>query len=126
MKCGSYRGEDAARRPASRLLCASHVSGSATVRRDFHQLWRAKWQGGGFFHRRGLARVAARHGSAPLARLARAIMGLELGPPWSRWLTDSLLDLLRNLSPEVSRDAVDALDGGNAALRPHSGHIRQE
>jgi hypothetical protein len=95
--------EKTPRGPEVRVSFVPPMSGSADLRRDFRQLWRGKWQGGGFFHRRGLARVAARHGSTPLARLARALMGLELGPPWSRWLTDSLLGLLRSLSgPELS------------------------
>lgn len=92
--------------PEGALVRVSFVTpavGSVAGRRDFDRLWRAKWQGGGFFDRPELARVAARHRGTPLARMARAVTGLRLESPPSRWLTETLLRLLRRLSgPELS------------------------
>ncbi len=86
-----------------RVSCVSAAGGSISEQRVFGRLWRAKWQGGGFFDRQGLRRIASRFGSKPLGRLARAVQGMRLAPFPSRWLTDSLLGLLRSLSgPELS------------------------
>ncbi len=86
-----------------RVSFVSPAVGSGSLQRDFDRLWRAKWQGGGFFDGQGLARMASRHPSTPLSRLAGALTGLRQGPPWSGWLTDAGLRLLRRLSgPELS------------------------
>jgi len=97
----------------ARASLVTPAAGSPLVRREFERLWRAKWLGGGFFERQDLARVASRLRSKPqakpLLRLARAVTGLQLGPPWSSWLTDALLGLLRRLSgPELSCAALAA------------------
>jgi hypothetical protein len=92
-----------------RISGVSPATGSVSAQRVFDRLWRAKWLGGGLFDRQGLARVASRHPSTPLARLSRAVVGLRLGSSPSRWLTDALLRLLRRLSgPELSCAALAA------------------
>jgi hypothetical protein len=81
-----------------RLALVTPAAGSVSLRHQFDRLWSAKWQGGGFFDRQMLARVASAHPGSPLTRLARALTWLRLEPPWSRWLTSALLRLLQSLS----------------------------
>lgn len=92
-----------------RLAFVSPAAPAAPGRQAFERLWRAKWQGGGFFDHQALTRLALRHPKWVLGQVARGLADLRLTPAGSRWVTDRLLGLLGDLSgPELSCAALSA------------------